>query len=83
MGKDLKPCPFCGSENVEYTFSENQGYIVCMDCLANGPFSNWGSDPKCLVQAAVDVWNKRISDEQYRECPNCGWMVGPEEGSNA
>lgn len=44
----LKPCPFCGSENV----GSVNGWVQCFDCNASGPddYNN---------QTAIEMWNKR------------------------
>ncbi len=62
MKKDidrLKPCPFCGSKDLEYEFSGSQGYIKCNSCYALGPEAAEAADPICDVDAAFDIWNKR------------------------
>lgn len=55
----LKPCPFCGSAELEFVFSGSQGFIECLNCEAIGPYDEMAADPHCDVQAAFDAWNKR------------------------
>lgn len=69
----LRPCPFCGSTNVE----EWGNYVRCNDCLADGPFI-YGAEE------AAGKWNKRSTDdvmldvadeiENYSD-PRCEWIV--------
>lgn len=33
-GVELKPCPFCGSEDVALTCLEDVSYVECWDCSA-------------------------------------------------
>jgi Lar family restriction alleviation protein len=58
MSDELKPCPFCGSINVELVFSEPVHGAVgktvkCDDCWAVGP----DSDIKIV---AIQSWNRRV-----------------------
>lgn len=55
----MKPCPFCGSDNVKYEFSSSQGYITCNSCLADGPLVEEAADPICDIDAAIIAWNRR------------------------
>lgn len=50
----LKPCPFCGSENVR--FESEKHAVVCMRCKARG----------CIApteEMALDMWNDRFGDD--------------------
>lgn len=51
---DLKPCPFCGSTNVDHNLDRNDGYygVECEDCYAQGSTSTW-------EKTAVKYWNTR------------------------
>lgn len=55
--RDLNPCPFCGSENVEVTtdLSGHYAYVSCqeLECGARGPLS---------VTAAGLEWREVVSD---------------------
>lgn len=66
---ELKPCPFCGSDNIQIAF---HGYIrkdfvrgtgiwykcVCSDCCAEiDPGDN------VTIREAVNTWNRRVQDE--------------------
>ncbi len=55
--KELKECPFCGSDTVNDTrmgAQDNKGgfYWVCPDCICVGPFSE-------TEEGAAIAWNKR------------------------
>ena len=54
MSEELKPCPFCGSENVR--FEGEKHAVVCMRCKARG----------CIApteDASLDMWNDRAGDD--------------------
>ena len=51
----LKPCPFCGSDNLE----EHNFYITCLDCQADGPFA--------YDTTAIEAWNTRNNPKQLKE----------------
>lgn len=48
----LKPCPFCGSENVATAFANNR---------TGSPIFNTANE-KAAVNRAVEAWNRRCSD---------------------
>lgn len=53
MSENLKPCPFCGSENVR--FEGEKHAVICMRCKARG----------CIApteDASLDMWNDRAGD---------------------
>lgn len=57
MSEELKPCPFCGSEDI--TIADDGGgqiYTACCDCACSGPFG--GTDAQL-----VRLWNMRETDE--------------------
>lgn len=41
MPNTLLPCPFCGSNNLWTT--EDNAYVYCNDCEAEGPFNKWNT----------------------------------------
>lgn len=67
----LKPCPFCGSDNVHafHGKEEDMAWCYCRDCSANGPTASaqteadwaWGEDnnKNPAILAAVRRWNFR------------------------
>lgn len=60
-GNELKPCPFCGSEEISFMQYEHavglRWRVVCFGCMAT-------IDPgyaQAMHQVA-DLWNKRIKE---------------------
>ena len=54
----LKPCPFCGSEDVKevYTFyTIFRHSVYCKNCYTEGP-------AKPTEAEAVEAWNNRIKE---------------------
>ena len=53
----LKPCPFCGSHNLNCVVKEYCCYVQCNDCGANGG--------KRIMdgEKAVEAWNKRVVED--------------------
>jgi Lar family restriction alleviation protein len=55
MDKELKSCPFCGSEDVN-TFEEDdeirEWYVICNECWAQGARS-------LTETSAISLWNLR------------------------
>jgi len=56
MSEELKPCPFCGSENTEFDFEK--WVVVCNQCLAKGPYTHY--EPR---EEAAQLWNSRAEDK--------------------
>jgi len=57
----LKPCPFCGSENLRRA-TPGQRYIECLNCGVYGPdhFDKMNYTQWTIVEAnLVDLWNER------------------------
>lgn len=54
MSEELKPCPFCGSENVR--FEGEKHAIVCMRCKARGCIAP-------IEDASLDMRNDRAGDD--------------------
>jgi Lar family restriction alleviation protein len=53
----LKPCPFCGSEDVSLSVGKNGigeslRYVECVGCGAM-------ADMKRTIEEAIGAWNKR------------------------
>lgn len=65
MGK-LKPCPFCGSEDIRVMaweqkgrpFKKWRGEVTCKKCHATIT-SDFHSLPEGAKESIVEVWNKR------------------------
>ena len=72
MNDKLKPCPFCGSSNLEVVDTP-QGYFIGCSCdCFTGDFET--------KEAAIDTWNtraertcKNVSGTQHKfKCSVCG-----------
>lgn len=52
MTKKLKPCPFCGSEDLKIHLSEDRDHywIGCAECRSSGPLQS-------SIELASDAWN--------------------------
>ena len=63
MQEKLKPCPFCGSENIEIVRSPiTERFIAaCNSCAASSRYFNDEDE-------AIDGWNRRAEEsKQYDE----------------
>lgn len=50
---ELKPCPFCGSEDVQLTGTDLTGwYVICWDCGGRGGLAH-------RQEKAIEKWNDR------------------------
>lgn len=56
MGDQLKPCPFCGSDDLESLGSVDGEFIACQ-CGAYGPM-------EMISELAVISWNNRADTNQ-------------------
>lgn len=55
MADNIKPCPFCGSEDIVVCDKGDAWSLYCWDCGAIGPTEKHRSD-------AIDAWNHRIEN---------------------
>ena len=51
---ELKPCPFCGSKDVEVNINGLDSYIECGNCLAV-----FRQREACNADETIEAWNKR------------------------
>lgn len=61
MGIELKPCPFCGGENVAVYDDRGPHFAMCEECHCAGPYV-WrvnDEDDGAVERRAVDAWNRR------------------------
>jgi Lar family restriction alleviation protein len=61
MNKELKPCPFCGGDNIKVLGGkigkhDTNFFVVCKDCSATS-----GTDPE--KTNVIEAWNRRVTDE--------------------
>lgn len=70
MQSENKPCPFCGSINLEENFGGlttsqlgidyQSGNIECLDCQAYGPYTKaMGEETDHLMEMTWAAWNNR------------------------
>ena len=68
MSEPLKPCPFCGSINLDHDWMMTYTYLLCNDCGAFGPEVAFAAkdtdeiDPEWqgrLKVLATSGWNHR------------------------
>jgi Lar family restriction alleviation protein len=57
MKEELKPCPFCGSNDLDLCYVPKSHWVSCNVCNAEGPNGNYST-----VKKAIAAWNKRIGD---------------------
>lgn len=74
MTDALKPCPFCGSDDVEALDMEGKHYVVCYDCALEGPFHKSRA-------AVIAAWNTRAALAAPAVPP--GWQLVPVEPTEA
>lgn len=68
MSERLKPCPFCGSNSLEFRDSDIEGWIShvsCLDCDDMiGPMSKYKYDDVEDAHAdAAEAWNRRHQEQ--------------------
>ena len=58
MQNELKPCPFCGSTNIDITeYAAVMVFVQCDDCGATFPHFDGKEE-------AVSAWNRRANDAE-------------------
>lgn len=62
----MKPCPFCGSDDVGYSYGQHPdghelSFIACGGCGAHGPVRTYANEWDDDESAAA--WNKRHNVE--------------------
>lgn len=62
---NLLPCPFCGSNAVEYEFNGSKGYVECKECWAIGPEVEEANNPICDIEEAKRAWNNRHNEMSF------------------
>ena len=65
---ELKPCPFCGGENIELEYEEEIIWYRCRDCEATGPTTTKysGEEDEEYIN-----WNTRKEPSPYSICEIC------------
>ncbi|BET96501.1 Lar family restriction alleviation protein [Xenorhabdus taiwanensis] len=65
MRQKIKPCPFCGRNNVDIGYvgdesiGEHDAWIECLDCDARGSASYGNESKYNACKNAIKLWNKR------------------------
>ena len=65
---ELKPCPFCGCEDIQVITTTHQCIVCCRDCHANMTKLNLmasGSIAETMQDAhprAIEAWNRRAEN---------------------
>ncbi|OTA16057.1 hypothetical protein Xbed_03529 [Xenorhabdus beddingii] len=68
MTVELKPCPFCGSNDLCPDYEDRgelhkyAAWIVCGKCGSNGPFSKWENSYDNATDSASELWNQRANN---------------------
>ena len=59
---ELKPCPFCGSDDVGcwtsstvFPNGKHPHWVLCDDCFAK-------TDTYCSMEEAIEAWNRMAED---------------------
>ncbi len=60
MPKELKSCPFCGSEAASIKIVENKATVRCENCLAVVRLYN-------TTEEAIAAWNRRMQITNYND----------------
>ena len=68
---DLKPCPFCGGEELRFKTEDIDGWIAFVECISCddmvGPMSaNKHDDMADAEEDAAKVWNTRAPDPRVQ-----------------
>jgi Lar family restriction alleviation protein len=79
----LKPCPFCGGEELQVKLNEPWAWVACTDCDAQG-FSVFDSDydKDNLMAGAIRKWNTRAPDQLVRDSEWQDIKTAPKDGSH-
>jgi Lar family restriction alleviation protein len=70
MSAELKPCPFCSSQNAAPYSVKSCHSVLCTACGGEGPEAD-------SEEEAIEAWNRRAaSGMQGMEAPSkCDWPV--------
>lgn len=67
---NLKPCPFCGSENVVlFSYSEGGVCVKCLECYCQtGVFADHSiseAKKESAAERVLKYWNNRVTPENH------------------
>ncbi|MBD2815944.1 Lar family restriction alleviation protein, partial [Xenorhabdus sp. Flor] len=69
MTDKLKPCPFCGGDNLSFKYDfvlpdeEYDAWITCYDCNASGSTSEGSDTVEEAETEAIKLWNQRENND--------------------
>lgn len=57
---ELKPCPFCGNDEIQrYNYEPNKWRVTCRDC--RNTTKDWPT-----LDEAIESWNTRVDDAKLQ-----------------
>lgn len=64
--KQLKPCPFCGSTDLELNLeqSERVQFVICCSCLARGPAVPRDRFDSFDKNSVINAWNEKDNSKE-------------------
>lgn len=75
--REAKSCPFCGKNNISFTYTTNYGHggidfenarIICMDCSGSKGKGYGGGEPTELDEIKAYLsWNERLSERIFAD----------------
>ena len=72
MTEKLKPCPFCGSENLVFRFQRFNGdrheeavcQIICRNCSVHAGYLFHSDEDAMIKKITINAWNTRAEVQQ-------------------
>lgn len=59
MTRVMKPCPFCGFDEV-YVRTGPETEVYCQNCTALGPLVHSYKTQDAATDKAIELWNRRV-----------------------
>jgi hypothetical protein len=76
---DLKPCPFCGNDEIKVDLTAGGMKAWCTNCAAEGPTTHFGADG-----TAQGAWNDtRCGEENAVEAAHLAMLLDLEQTLDA
>lgn len=78
--KAVKPCPFCGSEDIyakfEHGYLDNSAIVFCNGCKASIKLEENDQEgfSEETVKKAVEAWNRRAERKEILRCKDCKYF---------
>jgi len=68
MNIQLKNCPTCGSENIEFYGKPNNDWVQCKDCETEAPLKTWQGKRNCEKTTQSEIIRRLCAAaKHYRE----------------